>query len=132
MEPRECRFGYRLWVDACILYCTRPQSKIVNTGTTDILGYLLMQVHYYNETSDIWMVADDTVNETTSTRINASTQLGLDTIFNEIVVNTSDFTSFGDGIYRVYAAFRDPDGNILINNDESLMEAWFQFTINFQ
>jgi len=118
--------------DACILYCTRPQSKIVNTGTTDILGYLLMQVHYYNETSDTWMVADDTVNETTSTRINASTQLGLDTIFNEIVVNTSDFTSFGDGIYRVYAAFRDPDGNILINNDESLMEASFQFTINFE
>ena len=37
--------------------------------------------------------------------------------------------SFGDGTYRVYTAFRDPDGDVLLCNDESLLEETYEFTI---
>ncbi|PNX53091.1 MAG: hypothetical protein BV458_06315 [Thermoplasmata archaeon M9B2D] len=104
----------------------RNQSKIMNTGSTDINGYLLMQVQYYNETLESWIVDNDTVNETTPRTINSSSQLGLDTIFNG-QVRASDLTH-GSGLYRVYAAFQDPEGNILRTNDETDLEAWWQFS----
>jgi hypothetical protein len=109
-------------------FYTGYESKINNTGSTDIKGYLLIQVQYYNETSSSWVVADDTVNETTSRTINSSGQLALDTIFNGLV-NTDDLT-YGDGLYRVYAAFRDPDGDVLVCDDDSLLESWYEFTVN--
>ena len=97
------------------------QSKINNTGSTDIKGYLLMQIHYFNETLQQWVIADDTVNETMMRVINTGEQLGLDTVFNGLV-NTNDLVSFGSGTYRVYAAFRDPDENILQCDDETYLE----------
>jgi len=107
------------------------QSKIENTGSDAINGYLLIQVQYYNTTSEDWVVANDTVNETSKRMINASEQLGLDTIFNPYQVNTSDLLSgFGSGTYRVYVAFRDSDGNVLVCDDETLMEASYEFTIS--
>jgi len=36
---------------------------------------------------------------------------------------------FCRGTYRVYVAFRDPDGNVLVCDDDSLMEATYEFTI---
>jgi hypothetical protein len=110
-------------------FYTGCQSKIENTGSTDIKGYLLMQVHYYNTTSENWTVADDTINETTIRTINSSEQLGLDTIFNGNVNTSSLLNSFGNGTYRVYAAFHDPDGDILVCDDESLLEATYEFSI---
>ncbi len=107
-------------------FYTGYQSKIENTGETDISGYLLMQVQYYNETTENWFVDNDTVNETTPRIINSSNQLGLDTIFNG-QVRASDLTH-GTGTYRVYAAFRDPEGNILRTNDDADLEAWWQFS----
>lgn len=59
--------------------------------------------------------------------INASCQLGLDQFFNG-KENTSNFVN-GTGTYRVYAAFRDPDGDVLICDDESLLEATWEFTV---
>lgn len=111
-------------------FYTGSQSKIGNTGSTDIKGYLLMQVQYYNETSEDWVVADDTVNETTPRTIDSNNQLGLDTIFNGLV-NSNDLSEFGDGTYRVYAAFRDPDGNILVTDDETELFATYEFTVTF-
>jgi len=107
------------------------QSKISNTGSTNCKGYLLMQVHYFNETLQQWVVADDTVNETSPRTINASDQLGLDIIFNGLV-NTQDLSEYGSGTYRVYAAFRDPDENILKCDDETELEAWYEFEVNFE
>ena len=105
----------------------RNQSKIKNTGSTDIQGYLQIQVQYYNETLENWIVDNDTVNETTPRTINTSSQLALDTIFNGLVQAT-DLTH-GTGTYRVYAAFRDPEGNILRTNDDDVyLEAWWQFS----
>jgi len=102
------------------------QSKIKNTGSTDIKGYLLMQVQYRE--GEEWVVDHDTVNETTPRTINASEQLGLDTIFNGLV-KTDDLTH-GSGTYRVYAAFRDPEGNILKTSDEVELAAWYEFEVN--
>jgi len=58
--------------------------------------------------------------------INSSSQLALDTIFNGRI-RASDLTH-GAGIYRVYAAFRDPEGNILKTNTGSELKAWWQFS----
>ncbi len=110
-------------------FYTGNQSKIENTGSTDIRGYLLIQVQFYNTSFEDWILADDTINETTVRIINSSDQLGLDTIFNGLVNTSSLLDSFGDGTYRVYAAFRDPDGDILVCDDESLLEATYEFTI---
>ena len=54
--------------------------------------------------------------------------MALDIIFNGLVT-TDDFTH-GDGTYRVYVAFRDPDGDVLICDDESLLEAWYEFEVD--
>jgi len=109
-------------------FYTGVQSKIVNTGSTNISGYLLIQVQYYNESLGDWIVDNDTINETTPRTINTSEQLALDIIFNGLV-STDDLVN-GDGSYRVYAAFRDPDGDVLICNDETALEAWYEFEVD--
>jgi PKD repeat protein len=106
-------------------FYTGVQSKIKNTGSTDIKGYLLIELQYYENNS--WIFVDDTVNESTPRTINASGQLGLDTIFNGLM-NTSMLTYFGNGSYRIYTAFRDPDGDVLVCDDETLLEDSYQFT----
>jgi hypothetical protein len=103
------------------------QSKINNTGSTDIKGYLLMQVQYFDEGQfPPWVVDNDGVNETLPRTITSGDQLPLDLIFNGLI-RASDLTH-GEGTYRVYAAFRDPDGNILRTNDDVALEAWWQFS----
>ncbi len=103
----------------------RNQSKIKNAGSTDIKGYLLVQIQFYNSTQGKWLLDDDTINETTTRTITSGNQLALDTIFNGHV-RASDLTH-GTGIYRVYTAFRDPAGNILRTNDDVDLETWWQF-----
>jgi len=113
------------------------QSKIENTGSTRIKGYLLIQVQYYNTSNTTWVVVDDTVNESSPRTIKwddpagqeGQNILALDTIFNGLV-NTNDLSEFGDGTYRIYAAFRDPDGDVLVCDDDSLLEAWWEFTVD--
>lgn len=117
-------------------FYTGYESKIENTGSTNISGYLLIQVQYYNSTSEEWVVDNDTVNESSPRTILWDNPTGpaeqnilaLDTIFNG-QVNTSDL-SHGDGLYRIYAAFRDPDGNVLVTDDETELEAWYEFEVN--
>jgi hypothetical protein len=103
----------------------RNQSKITNTGSTDIQGYLLIQVQFYNTTQSQWILDNDTINETTPRAILSDNQLALDTIFNRLI-RASDLTH-GTGTYRVYAAFRDPEGNIPRTDDDVDLEAWWEF-----
>ncbi len=106
----------------------RNQSKIKNTGETDVNGYLLIQVQFYETGKGVaprWVVDNDTVNETTPRTITSGNQLALDTIFNG-QIRASELTH-GTGTYRVYTAFRDPEGNILRTNDDVDLEAWWQF-----
>jgi len=109
-----------------LLITYRNQSKIKNIGSTDIKGYLLIQVQFYNTSEDKWVLDNDTVNEVSARTINTGEQLALDTIFNGHV-RASDLTH-GTGTYRVYAAIRDPEGNILKTNTGSELEAWWQFS----
>ena len=104
----------------------RNQSKIKNTGSTDIKGYLLIQIQFYNTSQAKWLADNDTINETTPRTITTGSQLALDTIFNGLI-RASDLTH-GAGTYRVYAAFRDPEGNILRTDDDVDLEAWWQFS----
>jgi len=111
-------------------FYTGVQSKIVNIGSTNISGYLLIQVQYSESTGQAgeWIVDNDTINETTPRTINIGEQLALDLIFNGLV-STDDLVN-GDGCYRVYAAFRDPDGDVLVCDDESLLETWYEFEVD--
>jgi hypothetical protein len=109
-----------------LIIAYRNQSKIKNTGSTNITGYLLIQVQFYNTSQSTWVLDNDTVNETSPRTITSGNQLALDTIFNGHV-RASDLTH-GTGTYRVYTAFRDPDGNILRTDDDVDLEAWWQFS----
>ncbi len=104
----------------------RNQSKIKNTGSTNIKGYLLIQVQFYNSSQAKWVLDNDTVNETTPRTINSGNQLALDTIFNGKIRASN--LQHGTGTYRVYTAFRGPEGNILRTNDDVDLEAWWQFS----
>jgi len=103
----------------------RNQSKIKDTGSTNIKGYLLIQVQYYNAGQGKWLVDNDTVNETSPRTITSGSQLALDRIFNGLI-RASDLRH-GFGTYRVYTAFRDPAGNILKVNDGTELKAWWNF-----
>ena len=108
-------------------FYTGCESKIVNTGSYDFSGFLLMQVQY-NDSGE-WVVDTTVVNDSLKV-INSSEQLALDQFFNG-EVNTDDL-SYGDGMYRVYVAFRDPYGNVLQNDDESYLETWAEFDVTFE
>ncbi len=54
-------------------------------------------------------------------------QLALDQIFNGLV-RAGDLKN-GEGLYRAYASFRDPEGNILVDSDQNLLAASWQFTV---
>jgi len=120
-------------------FYTGYQSKIKNTGSTNFSGYLLIQVQYYDDEIEEWVVADDTVNESSPRSINwddpysmgEPNLLALDTIFNGLV-NTQNLSEYGSGTYRIYAAFRDPDGNILKCDDETELMATYEFEVTFQ
>ena len=70
------------------------------------------------------------INDTTPRTILKGDVLGLDTVFNGLV-DTGDL-SFGDGTYRVYAAFCDPYGNVLACDLEAsdYLDAWYKFEVD--
>jgi hypothetical protein len=109
-------------------FYTGNQSKIKNTGSTNFSGYLLMQVQFFDGYN--WVVAaDNCPDETTPRTILVGGQFGLDTVYNGKIHTAYLIGVFGTGLYRVYACFRDPDGNILVTDDESLMEATYEFIV---
>jgi hypothetical protein len=109
------------------------QSKISNLGSTSFKGYLLIQVKYFDDTMEpaSWIVANNTVVEDIARVIGVSEQFGLDTVFNDIVNTTDLLDSYGEGLYRVYAAFRDPDGDVLVCDNDSMLEATYEFTLAY-
>jgi hypothetical protein len=108
-------------------FYTGMQSKIVNVGTVSISGCAFVEVQFWNGST--WLSAVNTT-VTSNITVNVSEQFGLDTIFNSQLVNTSDLVSeFGYGTYRMYAAFRDPKSNVLLDDDGEKLEATWQFTI---
>ena len=112
-------------------FYTGYQSKIENTGSTNITGYLLMQIEFWNSTEELWVLADSTIDETSPRTIDIGDVLALDTIFNGKVDTYNLTKDFGNGTYRVYASFRDPDGKILVCDNDTEMIATYEFTATF-
>jgi PKD repeat protein len=110
-------------------FYTGYQSKIKNTGSTNFSGYLLMQVQFYDEVLEDWFLVVEPTNETTPRTIVVGGELGLDTIFNGRVETSVLLSEHGNGTYRVYACFRDPDGDVLVCDDDTLMSDTFEFTL---
>ena len=146
------QYNYTIWADAGIINCSSEynfsisahcdillqtieniyylneyvnlnNSKINNTGSTDCQGYLGIGIEY-NDNGN-WILENETINETIARTILHGEFLSLDNIFNG-KINTSNLF-YETGQYRVYAIFRDPDGNILLNNDDTLMQAHYEF-----
>ena len=119
-------------------FYTGCETKIENTGSTNISGYLLMQVQYYSDLLEEWIVVDDTISDSSPRDIlyndpggsSGQNILALDSIFNDLV-NTSNLSSYGNGTYRVYTALCDPDGDVLICDDDSELIATYEFTVTF-
>ena len=105
-------YGENYNVSGVFSFFTGYESKINNTGSTNISGYLFMKIDYYDTGSEEWVLEQVVVNETTPRIINSESFLALDTIFNEEKVGTGSF-EHKNGTYRVYAAFRDPYGDVL-------------------
>ena len=103
------------------------QSKINNTGLTNISGYLLIQVQFYKSGVG-WILDNDTVHETTPRTIIAGRYLALDTVFNGKIKRNN--LKDGNGSYRIYAAFRDPNGNILVGSDHVSLVATWPFSVS--
>jgi hypothetical protein len=110
------------------MFYTGCQSKIMNTGFTNFSGYLLMQVDYLE--GEEWVLDTVVVDETSTRTVMVGGLLGLDIVFNGKVI-TNDL-SHGSGTYRVYAAFRDAYGDVLVCDDDSLLEATYEFTVTFE
>ncbi|VVB59908.1 Uncharacterised protein [uncultured archaeon] len=100
----------------------------MNTGSTNISGFLLIQLQYYNTSQTAWVVDFDAICDFRV--INTSETLGLDTVFNNLV--NSDDLSYGNGLYRVYAALVSPDGEVLVGDGGVRLEASYEFEVEYQ
>jgi hypothetical protein len=116
-------------VSSVFSFYTGFESKIENTGSTNISGYLLMQIQFYDTVLEDWFLVHERINETTPRTINVGCELGLDTIFNPGVETQNLLSERGNGTYRVYACFRDPDGDVLVCDDETLMTDSYEFSV---
>jgi hypothetical protein len=123
--------GKNYTVSPVYKFYTGYPSKIKNTGSYDIRGYLLLRIEWYNESSQEWEFNHDA--NRILVRINSSEEFGIDTFFNGMV-NTSEFI-YGNGTYRVYAELTDPYDNILKSNDDdakyAVLKDWYEFTVTY-
>jgi hypothetical protein len=119
---------FSVWSDVYRFY-TGVQSKLVNSGSTNISGFLLMQVQYSDPCGQPgeWVVDCEVVNETTSRTVLGGDVLGLDSVFNGLV-STGDLSN-GNGTYRVYAAFCSSGGSVLVTDDEVVLACWYEFEV---
>lgn len=100
------------------------QSKIVNRATNSSF-YLLMKVEYWNGTN--WTLKNNIINDSSSRRLQSGETLPLDFVWNPMSWNTANNVS---GTYRVYIAATDDRDNILRNINGSLVQAFYNFSIN--
>ncbi|OYT53501.1 MAG: hypothetical protein B6U72_05535, partial [Candidatus Altiarchaeales archaeon ex4484_2] len=100
-------------------------SMLLNTGSSNISGYLLMKV----ERNGSWIHVETIINDTnTSTlrNITSGTYLDLAAIWNAVPWNTDSQPS---GTYRVYAALLDNESNVLQGDDGDPIENYDVFEI---
>jgi hypothetical protein len=121
--------GYGSNMSDIYRFFTGVQSKIVNSGMYPLQGCLLVQVQFFNTTTQQWVKSCDVYNWTDPDVFKAGQQVALDTIFNGYADTTSLIALYGYGMYRVYAALRDQNGHVYVLDDETKLEATWNFTI---
>ncbi|MBU2633944.1 MAG: S8 family serine peptidase [Nanoarchaeota archaeon] len=102
-----------------------PKSKIQNTGSLSIQGYLFMKIQ--KNVSGVWedyqIVVNDLQTSTLRT-IEGNSYLALDLIWNPYNVVISE-----EGNYRVYAALVNSDGSIIQTSQGYLGDVYY-FNVN--
>jgi parallel beta-helix repeat protein len=101
------------------------QSKLDNWGPTNASCYLFMKTQFWNGSA--WLDDDVVVNDTTPRVLKPTDFLKLDTIWNPNNYTTNNL-SFGNGVYRVYAACLDNASNVLMDINGSYVFATYNFT----
>ena len=104
------------------------ESSIWDTYTTNSSLYLLMTVDYWNGSH--WLMDDVVVSDSTPRQVNTTDIIKLWGDFNGRW-NAQDNASFGDGLYRVYAAAQDNESNILFSRDGSPLNASWVFNVSY-
>ena len=98
-----------------------------------MMGYLYMVIQKYNSTSGKWTTGLDIYDDVMPRNLSASgvnSTIALDTLCNGLL-NSSQLWYYGNGTYRFYVAFTDPENNMLVTVDDRELEATHQFTITF-
>lgn len=104
------------------------KSMANNTGNTDIKGYLLMKVEYWDSDSGSWQHIETIVNDSSPRKVSFSQPLALDIIWENAGAWKTEEVK--DGTYRIYVALRNPEGKVLNNQDNSTMESSYNFTVD--
>lgn len=92
------------------------KSVLNNTGTTDLSGYLLMQV--FNESGTLFATTVNDTNSSTLRTAYAGNVLNLSTVWNTSTNGTGFFSNgYAKGRYYIIAALVDPQGNLLYTED---------------
>jgi hypothetical protein len=101
---------------------------INNTGSTDIFGYLLMQVQ--TNTSGTWEWISTQVNDSqtgTKRNISSGNNLDISSIWNSNPWNT---TTQNSGYYRADVVLVDLDGNVLVNDTSDAINKNYEFYVD--
>jgi len=106
-------------------------SCIANLGGTNITGYLLLKVQRYTGASWVDVASNNpVVNDTTARAFSRYTSTALKPIWNGVGEGDGWNTAKEPiGQYRVYAALRDQSGNLLKNDDGSVVYKTYNFNI---
>ena len=99
-----------------------PDTGIANSYIP-FYGYLIMQV--YKNTTTGWELADTVINETSPRLLEEGENLNISQIWDSNPWNTDKQSA---GVYRVYAALTDINGNVL-NSDYGPIEGYALFNI---
>ena len=101
-------------------------SRIINTGATNISGYLLMQVQK-NDTGEIIATQINDTNTGTKRVINSGAYLELSKIWDSNPWNADSQTT---GYYKIYVALTDSNENILTDDAGESINKSYVFVVD--
>jgi len=104
------------------------ESILRNRGNNSIPVYLLMKVQWYNPSTGKWEDEAIVYQSPSPINLSANETVKLDQYFNG-KWNTNQ-ASHGPGLYRVWVAALDEEGNIMANKDGSQVFSVYNFTIS--
>src|SRR3989344_503907 len=104
-----------------------PKSLIMNLEDISINGYLLINIEKYYSDNNTWSVYQNVLNDLDNDNlrvIEPNSYLALDKIFNQFDVKINE-----EGIYRVYVALLNRNGNIIPTRSGDRLEGYYRFYV---